>query len=380
MLTRQLCFDSTTIAPEALAPLREIEPQLVLVFASTAHFEAGSFSAELRAALPGAVWLGCSTAGEISSGGVSDDSAVLTALHFDHPDFRVASATLEGMESSQAVGARLGAALAGAGLHGVLVLGQGVDINGSALISGLAQQVGAAVIIGGGLAGDGGRFSRSYVLSDAGGSTATVVALGLYGSHLHLSHGSFGGWQAFGPLRQITRFAGNILYELDHRPALELYRKYLGDHADDLPASGLLFPFSMMGADAEEVGIIRTILGINAAEGSLILAGDLIEGGFLRLMHASSDRLVDGAEIAAERCRAQQQAGPGGLALLVSCVGRKLVMGGRTEEEVEAVGRVLGDGFVLAGFYSNGEIGPGGDSGACQLHNQTMTITCLSED
>jgi len=379
MLTRQLRFDSTTIDPEALAPLREIAPQLVLVFASVAHFEAGSFSAELRAALPGTAWLGCSTAGEISASGVSDDSAIFTAIHFDHPDFRVASATLDGMESSQAVGARLGAALAAPDLKGVLVLGQGVDINGSALIAGLVGQVGTPVVIGGGLAGDAGRFSRSYVLSDTGSSSVTVVALGLYGTHLRLSHGSFGGWQAFGPLRQITRFEGNILYELDGRPALELYRKYLGDHADDLPASGLLFPFSMMSADAEEIGIIRTILGVNAAEGSLILAGDLIEGGFLRLMHASSDRLVDGAEIAAERCRALAEHGREGLALLVSCVGRKLVMGGRTEEEVEAVGRVLGDGFLVTGFYSNGEIGQGGDSGTCQLHNQTMTITCLCE-
>jgi hypothetical protein len=380
MLIKQLRFDSTTIVPADLAPLQAIAPQLLLVFASVQHFEAGVFTDALRAALPDAIWMGCSTAGEISASGVSDASAVFTAIHFDHPDIRVASARLPDMASSQLVGAKLGKALQAADLNGVLVLGQGVQINGSALIAGIAAEVGDEVMISGGLAGDAGRFTRSYVLGNAGSCDQSVVALGIYGRHLHLSHGSYGGWQAFGPLRLITRFAGNVLYELDGKPALELYRKYLGEYADKLPGSGLLFPFSMMTADAQDIGIIRTILGIDAEAGSLILAGDLIEGGYLRLMHASSDRLIDGAEAAAELSCAGQSKDSSGLALLVSCVGRKLVMGGRTEEEVEAVSRVLGPGAVLAGFYSNGEIGPGPDSRASQLHNQTMTITCLCED
>jgi hypothetical protein len=227
-------------------------------------------------------------------------------------------------------------------------------------------------------------------------SQNTLCAIGFYGKHLSLVSSSFGGWKGFGTTRQITRYQGNILYELDGKPALDLYKRYLGDYAADLPASGLLFPFSMLSAEGSEVGIIRTILGINEAEGSevgiirtilgineaegsLILAGDLIENGYLQLMHASTDALVDGAQTAAEMILSLQNNPTKSLGLLVSCVGRKLLMGGRVDEEVDAVASVLGSKTTLTGFYSNGEISPLSQSTDCKLHNQTMTITCLSE-
>jgi hypothetical protein len=67
------------------------------------------------------------------------------------------------------------------------------------------------------------------------------------------------------------------------------------------------------------------------------------------------------------------------LALLISCVGRKLVLRQRVEEEVEAVRDVVGRDAVMTGFYSYGEIAPFSASARCELHNQTMTITTLSE-
>jgi hypothetical protein len=201
----------------------------------------------------------------------------------------------------------------------------------------------------------------------------------LYGESLSLGHGSFGGWSPFGPARKVTRCENNVLFELDGEPALGVYKRYLGEHAKDLPASGLLFPFAMLGSDHSEVGLIRTILAVNEVDGSLTLAGDIDPDGYLRLMHASTDALVEGAEAAAQAAKTMFEGDGHGLALLVSCVGRKLVMGGRVDEEVEAVGDVFGQGAVLAGFYSNGEISPFTGEVACKLHNQTMTITYLSE-
>jgi hypothetical protein len=243
----------------------------------------------------------------------------------------------------------------------------------------MTEVLGAHVPITGGLAGDGGDFVRTWVLDDNGVSSRRIVCIGLYGAGLLFSHGSFGGWSPFGPARKVTRSDHNILYELDGESALAVYKRYLGEHAKGLPASGLLFPFAMLGKDHSELGLIRTILGVNEADGSLTLAGEIDTDGYLKLMHASTDALVGGAETAAEAARDMQATQGEGLALLVSCVGRKLVMGGRVDEEVEAVADVFGPGTALAGFYSYGEISPFGKATGCKLHNQTMTIAYMSE-
>ena len=307
----------------------------------------------------------------------------MTAARFEKTAMRSASTPLASMDDSRAAGVRLGQALsaneAGAALKAVLVFGPGVQINGSALVEGIASVVGDKLPITGGLAGDGGAFQKTWTLGADGVSSQAVVALGLYGDALLFAQGSFGGWDAFGPARKVTRCENNVLYELDGEPALDVYKRYLGDYARDLPASGLLFPFAMLGEDHGAVGLIRTILGIDEAKGSLTLAGEIDPDGYLKLMHASTDRLVDGAESAAEAARKMQFDDGNGLAMLVSCVGRKLVMGERVDEEVEAVGDVFGSNARLTGFYSYGEISPFAPGGQCHLHNQTMTITYLSE-
>lgn len=363
-----------------LSSLVAIEPQLILVFGYTAHFADPALNASLTAYFPKAQRVGCTTAGEISPGGVVNHSTVVTALHFESVGFKVATAALESMEKSFDAGADLAKKLLAPELKAVLVLGQGVNINGSGLIAGMAGELGDAMPITGGLAGDDGAFVKTYTLSNAGVSSSEVVAIGFEGEKLIFSHGSFGGWKAFGPTRKVTRCVGNILYELDGAPALDVYKKYLGEYAKDLPGSGLLFPFEMLSDARESLGQIRTILGVNEDDGSLVLAGVINPDGYLRLMHAHTNDLVDGAETAAKASIAAAQDCQGqALGLLVSCVGRKLVMGGRVDEEVEAVQEILGENTVLCGFYSNGEICPGYQLETCSLHNQTMTITYLAE-
>jgi hypothetical protein len=283
------------------------------------------------------------------------------------------------MDDSRDAGRRLAQGFRRQGLRTLLVFGQGVQINGSAVLAGMAEVVASDVPISGGLAGDDGAFAQTWVLDDQGLSSDRLVCVGFYGPALRFSHGFFGGWSPFGPARKVTRCESNVLYELDGESALAVYKRYLGEHSKSLPASGLLFPFSMLGQDQNELGLIRTILGVNEADGSLTLAGDIDQEGYLRLMHASTDALVEGAATAAESAWSTQHSSEEVLALLVSCVGRKLVMGGRVDEEVEAVANVFSQRTTLAGFYSYGEIAPFGDSAECKLHNQTMTITCLSE-
>lgn len=378
MQVAQVILRSTADVPRELAPLAALQPNLVLAFGSVDLLR--SVAPSLALAFPDARRVGCSTAGEISADGVTDGSCVVTGVRFDKTALVEAATRLSSMDDSRDAGRRLGALLPREGLRAVLIFGQGVQINGSALLSGMTDILGVELPITGGLAGDGGAFQQTWVLDEAGVQSDTLVALGLYGDSLVFCHGSFGGWSPFGPARKATRSVGNILYELDGEPALEVYKRYLGEHAKGLPASGLLFPFAMLGKDHSEVGLIRTILGVDEKEGSLTLAGEIDPDGYLKLMHASTDALVNGAEAAAEAAQKMLAGGRNGLVLMVSCVGRKLVMGGRVDEEVEAVADVFGQGATLAGFYSYGEISPFSPSVECKLHNQTMTVTYLDEN
>lgn len=249
-------------------------------------------------------------------------------------------------------------------------------MNGTALIEGMTRVLGDQVPLVGGMAGDGGAFQQTVVMDNQGVSDNRLVCAGLYGDGLSVSHGVFGGWSAFGPTRRVARADRNVLYSLDDEPALSTYKRYLGEYAKDLPASGLLFPFSVVAADQAADGLLRTILSVDESAGSITLAGEVEEWSYVRMMQAGTDALVQGAEQAAQSLAVAQGAG---LALMVSCIGRKVVMGGRVEEEIEAVASVLGDEATLAGFYSYGEISPAHNGAACLLHNQTMTITYFSE-
>ncbi|CAN5497569.1 FIST N-terminal domain-containing protein [soil metagenome] len=352
--------------------------QLVLFFGAHEAIAATGAVATLRAAYPHARIVGCSTAGEICETTVDDGTIVATAIHFEHTRVRATCHPLEGALESGAVGERIARDLAADDLVHVFVLAEGLHVNGSELVAGLRSGLPSSVAVTGGLAGDGGRFEQTKVYFDGDVDGGAVAAVGFYGDHLRVGYGSMGGWDTFGPDRLVTRSEANVLYELDGSSALELYKKYLGPHAATLPASGLLFPLSLRNESGDQ-RVVRTILGVDEEAGSLVFAGDIPQGGYARLMKANVDRLIDGAHGAATASNEPLGSESPSLGILISCVGRKLVLKQRTEEEVESVRQVLGTDAVLSGFYSYGEIAPFAASTKCELHNQTMTITTFSE-
>ncbi len=352
------------------------DAQLVLVFGDRSAFEQQRFIAALAEQWPRAKRVGCSTAGQIVGTEVFDEGAVATAVRFDHTGVRLATTSVTAPRSA-AAGAALADQLAAPDLAHVLILSEGLDINGEALVRGIGEKLPPKVSVTGGLSADGEHFKETRVLTDCVAQANSVAAIGLYGSRLKVGCGSLGGWDPFGPERQITRSAGNVLYELDGQSALALYKRYLGDHAADLPASGLLFPLSLRTRDVS-APVVRTILSVNEADQSLTFAGDVPTGGYVRLMKANFDRLIDGA-VGAGRVSAEALGAPVDLALLISCVGRRMVLRQRVEEEVEGVRDIVGADAALAGFYSYGEISPFTPKARCELHNQTMTVTTLSE-
>ncbi|MBS3915684.1 MAG: FIST C-terminal domain-containing protein [Bacteroidetes bacterium] len=359
--------------------------QLVLFFGSSSLLSNPANFQVVRTAFPDGIIVGCSTAGEIHGTTVSDDTLVATVVDFEHTPLHFSKVDIQEASQSFSAGQALIESLPANDLTHVLIFSDGLKVNGTELTRGLKAQLPSHVEVTGGLSADGANFKKTLVCANDLPAEGQIVAVGLYGHHIKVSYGSLGGWDSFGPDRQITRSIGNVLYDLDGQPALELYKNYLGEHAAGLPSTALLFPLSLrnawqQGTDTNSgSGIVRTILGVNEADQSMTFAGDMPEGAYARLMKANFERLIDGASEAAKICATPMQNKVAELALLISCVGRKLVLKQRIEEEVEAVREVLGQQAMLAGFYSYGEISPHMFGSPCELHNQTMTITTFRE-
>lgn len=351
---------------------------LVVVFGSSNLLDADGPIAELLHDYPDSLAIGCSTAGEILGTRICDESVSAAVMRFEQTDIRLASAPVQSADESFAAGQEIARQLNDARLRGIFVLSDGLQVNGSELVRGLNSQVSSSVVVTGGLAGDGDRFRRTWVLHGRRPQAGFVTAVGFYGDHIRVGHGSKGGWDRFGPERRVTKSKGNVLYELDGRPALELYKGYLGERAAGLPATGLLFPLALRANVSDPKSLVRTILAVNERDQSLTFAGDIQEGTLAQLMKANFDRLVQGASEAATSTKLSANGCSSTLAVAISCVGRRLVLGERTEEETEATLDVLPPGTQQIGFYSYGEISPYA-TGTCDLHNQTMTLTTLSE-
>jgi hypothetical protein len=354
---------------------------LVLVFGASALASDAAAFKDLAAGFPQAVLLGCSTAGEIAGSEVHDDSLSVAVARFAHTRLRLAVADVTRAEQSASAGSQLAQQLRAGGddLRAVFLLSDGLQVNGTSLVQALAQGLAAGVVITGGLAGDGSAFERTWVLAGGQVRTGHVAAVGLYGTRLQVGSGCQGGWMDFGPERTITRSEGNVLFALDGKPALDLYKTYLGDLAQGLPGSALRFPLSIRRPGSKAPPLVRTILGIDEAQRSLTFAGDMPMGHTARLMRTTNDSLIDSAALASAQAVCGMSATGAALVVSVSCVGRRLVLGERTEEEVESVLETAPSGAGHVGFYSYGEISPAAAGGASDLHNQTMTVTVFSE-
>ena len=352
--------------------------QVVLAFASPSTLDRRAPLAELKRMYPIAQILVCSTAGEILDTQVLDERIVATALSFEHTRVESWSLTPTEATNSHEAGCLLAQRLHHSDLSHVLVFTDGIHVNGSSLVRGLVENLDDDVSVSGGLAGDGERFGETHVFLGTEPRRELVVGLGFYGSRIRIGQGCLGGWDPFGPERLITRSEANVLHELDGRSALELYKRYLGDYAQELPASALLFPL-MLRSSGDAPGLVRTVLAIDEERQTMTFAGDMPEGQHARLMRANFERLIDGATGAAKTTLDTGSNAAPDFALLISCVGRRMVLKQRVEEEVESVREIFGGNTVMAGFYSYGELSSDGLSGSCELHNQTMSITAFSE-
>mgnify|MGYP000276829713 CR=1 FL=1 len=350
-------------------------PSVALAFSDREKLSDETYINEIKEMFPDCPVLFGSTSGEICEDSVYDNSIVVTGIEFEKTKLITKQVNISNYNSSYDAGKALGNAFQSEDLKHLFVLSDGHHVNGSQLVKGLKDAIPNPVSLTGGLCGDAARFEKTLVGFDVP-EEGNICAIGFYGNSIQVGYGSMGGWDSFGPERRVTKSENNVLYELDGKSALDLYKEYLGEQAKGLPGTGLLFPLSLK-INEEDTPLVRTILDVNEEEKSMTFAGDLPEGAWVRLMKANFDRLIDGASVAATRGLVQSDNSK--VAVLISCVGRKLVLGQRIDEEVESAREVLGEDTLFTGFYSYGEISPFTPSATCELHNQTMTITIFSE-
>ena len=329
-----------------------LAPSLVLYFGSRETLADAARYRELREMFPDACLMGCSTGGQISSDEIIEGGVNAIAIRFEATAIRTAVATAQNAGDSRIHGEAIGRALAADDLAGVFVLSDGLAVNGSELVAGIGMHVGD-VPISGGLAGDGSQFIETIVGLDCSPERGKIAAIGFYGSSIRIGHGSGGGWDVFGPKRRITFAEGNVLYQLDGRPALDLYERYLGeDEIEALPGSALLFPLQIHDPKRPDHQVVRTVLAVDRDKRSMTFAGDMPEGWVAQLMRGNFDRLASGAAAAAQLARdgLGDHNGSDGVAILVSCIGRKLLMGQHVTSEIEAAGEVLGQHLAASVF------------------------------
>ncbi len=356
-----------------------LDSQLVFMFGAGSLVSSTEIYQQIKANYPAAHIVSASTSGEIMSDGVFDETVSVIALQFEHTQIKCAKIKVDKGSNSLETGKKLMQELDADDLVTVFVVSEGSFTNGSELVSGFNENNHKQIPITGGLAGDADRFEKTQVGLNEAATEGNIVAVGFYGTKLKIGHSSLGGWDEFGRERVITSSNKNVLYEVDGKNALDLYKEYLGPYVNELPGSALFFPLSMRVGDSDK-SLVRTILAIDEKEKTMTFAGNLPEGSKVRLMKANFDKIINASSIAASNSLSSGAEHSPELAILISCVGRKLILQERTYEEVKAARDIFGPETAITGFYSYGELSPFNQDSNCELHNQTMTITTFTEN
>jgi len=354
---------------------------IVFLFGVAKEIRENLYFDGIRELYPNAILVGGSSAGTIYRDEIFDSGVVASALQLEKSRVKLAVATLEDISKSFEIGKNIVQQLMDEDLKHIVVLSDTININGSEFVKGLNSETDSKIPISGGILAEETRnFSHAYVIADRPAKKLLAIGIGFYGD-IDTFYGSDSGWDDFGIERVITKSSGNIVYEIDGKPALDLYKKYLGDFQKDLPVGGLRFPLNVWedGDIENSKPVIRTLMAINEEEKSLTFVGDVPEGAMARLMKTNIDGLIDGSENAIKMTGFQPSNIPS-YCLAVSCIGRRLVLNQLTEEELSVLLEHVGDEVEITGFYSYGEIAPfSKELKNCRFHNQTMTLTLIQE-
>ena len=324
--------------------------------------------------------VGCTTDGEISSMGLTTESVVLGGVSSCGLQFHVA--VIEGLESnSETAGLQLAAALPADTCY-IQLFSDGLTGNGCALLRGIADRFGEKVPIAGGTAGDNGKFKQTWQFAGSRVLTDAAVAIGFTGM-LNLGTGIRSGWTPIGLPKKVTRASGNVLYELNGEPALHVFERFLGEHAEKLPAIGVEYPLGLLGkwgdVGEEDYYLLRATMNVDRAAGSISFAGEIPEGAMVSLTCGDTNSILEAAEQAARLASSDLKGHKPAVIFCYSCMARKIVLGRLTRQEIDRIRSVIGTTVPIIGFYTYGEYCRIRCDGPSLLHNETVTLSVLGE-
>ncbi len=359
-------------------------PSILWVF-SSASYDQQHLLEGIRTVAMDVPLIGCTTDGEISSAGLTDESVVILALASHDVRFHTAYVPFLSQDSFIA-GRRIGEAFQNRDCQYLQIFSDGLTGNAVRIIEGIQSVLGKNIIISGGTSGDGGRFLRTFQYLDDQVLTDSIVAVGFCGNFA-VGTGIGCGWFPVGTAKQVTRSEGNTLYELDGQPALQVYEKFLDRFASQLPAVGVEYPLGILGTsgDDEDHGyfLCRATMGVDRETGSIRFAGDIPQGAMVKMTMGNENDVVDAARKAAGKALASLKQTSGKIqakAIFVySCMARKIVLGSRTGEEIAVIRKIVGDDVPIIGFYTYGEYAPSGKQNQSHFHNETVTLTILGQ-
>ena len=329
---------------------------------------------------------GASGAGEICGDEITDDEMVINIIKFSNGnDFKQFEISLATPCDSVKTGAEIAQLLNEFNATGAVLFSDGLNVDGALIVDSINRNLKNPVQIIGGLAGDGVDFKETYVLNDQKiqSHKLTIIA---FKNSIKLATIAHGGWERFGLKYTITKSVANVVYEIDHKPALDFYKEYLGKEADKLPASGLHFPLMVFPKSDNDEAVVRTLLAVDHVQKSLTFAGSILQGSVIDIMKSTSKSLIHSTDLNSEYLNFALGDNkifnkPDQLlfSLIISCVGRRLTLGIKTEEELLGFKDMKSKNIFQSGFYSYGEISSN-EKKTCSFHNQTLTQALIWEN
>lgn len=269
----------------------------------------------------------------------------------------------------------------------LLVFPDGMGGDGIRVIEGLHSVLGSGFEIVGGYLGDDERFESTFQYYDGKIYRDTIVGLLISGRGEFITGiGVRSGFRSIGNRFYCTAAEGNVVKKFEEERALDLYKKFLGEaRSRRLPGICLEYPFGLIdeksSIQGKEYFQLRCGLAVDHTMGTISLAASVPEGSPITLTAASRGEIIDGAKLAAQQARDSLQGAKPLAIFMFSCVGRKLVLGRRTQEEVTAVRKILGEDVPLIGFYTYGEMGPidkmKEELAITKFHNETAVAWTL---